>query len=254
MKCIHSIIAGLRIVDPNDALVPIEGGKIFWHIDEKYLTRDMKRFKVILAFEKAFSAWQKYFNPIRFESTSDQSKAAIIIRFMNNKHKELPYKFEEETLAYAFYPEKESFGIESDVYFNDAYEWADMHKDENVNLWKVAVHELGHAFVLDHSSNIRDIMYPTYQPDDSVFFSKDTRKAIEKLYGNLKESYRIMQEDEGGSSVKKFLLKVFPSYRELARLSELQILRMGKLLSVDVSDSLSRTENARRIFLELKDE
>lgn len=187
MKCFHASVSELRTVDARDALIPIDRDKIYWHINEKYLTQDMDKQKVILAFEKTFQTWQEYFYPVRLVSTGNREKAAIVIYFMNNGMSELPFRFENSVLAYTFYPKKKSLGIESDMYFNDAHDWAEMHRKTQINLYKVAVHEVGHAFGLDHSRDVRDIMFPTYQPNDSVVITLDTEKAIDKLYGRLKE-------------------------------------------------------------------
>jgi len=248
MKCIQDIISQLGTVAKKNALVPVENGKIYWHISKKYSTKDLAKYKVILAFEKTFQTWQRFFSPIVFESTSDKSKAAIVLHFMSSDDSALPFPFDEETLAYAFFPKKESFGQESDVFFNDDFQWTEMHKGENINLYKVAVHEVGHALGFEHSTHLRDIMYPTYQPDDSVIFSADTKRAIEKLYGDLKSSFTLEQEVGDFNGVKKFLLRLFSSHRDLARLSEKQILLIGRLLKAPVDAAASRTKNAEIVF------
>ena len=58
-----------------------------------------------------------------------------------------------------------------------------MHSNTSIFLLKVAVHELGHSFGLYHSTDINDVMYPSYQPNEEVNITPDTIAGIVKLYG-----------------------------------------------------------------------
>lgn len=169
----------------QNAIIP-KNGVIYWHIDEKYITSDLEKYKVIIAFQKAFAEWQPYFHPVRFEATPNIKEAPIVIRFMKNGNKKLPSPFSGNTLAYAYFPNKRSLGIHSDMYFNDKYKWAEAHSRGDINLFKVVVHELGHAFGIDHNNIKKDIMFPTYQPNNEVNITKDTQDAIDYLYGKYK--------------------------------------------------------------------
>jgi len=81
-----------------------------------------------------------------------------------------------------------------------------------------------------------------------VIFSADTKKAIERLYGDLRSSFMLEQEVGDFSGIKEFLLRLFSSHRDLARLSEKQILLIGHLLKAPVEATLSRTQNAEIVF------
>jgi len=83
-------------------------------------------------------------------------------------------------LAYAFAPGYHAHA--SDMFFNDDWQWDEMHKPSKISLFKVAVHEMGHAFNLGHSGNRHDIMFPTYQPNNDINITMDTKKTIKKLY------------------------------------------------------------------------
>ncbi len=172
-----------RISTAKSGIKPIDG-KIFWHLDEDYLTDDLTKYKIIIAMQRAFAKWQPHFEA-EFEPSGDKDKSAIVIRFTNNDDPNIPYQFDENTLAYAFFPEGESLGIHSDIYFNDAHNWTEMHTDDGFNLFKVAVHEMGHAFGLDHSDDENDIMYPTYQANDDVLITADTIDGLRRLNGSV---------------------------------------------------------------------
>jgi predicted Zn-dependent protease len=184
-KCTHydnDKAQDIRTVAKHQALEAIDGA-IYWHIVEQFVTSDIDKLKLVIQFEKAFAEWQPYFLPIKFVSSKDASKAAIKIHFMYPEDELLPEPFGDTTLAYAYFPQGESLGIHADMYFNDKFNWSDKHSAAHHNLFKVIVHELGHAFGLYHSTDVRDIMYPTYQPDDSVVITKDTLQGIHYLYG-----------------------------------------------------------------------
>ena len=185
--CKHTISSGLlariRTAPVSSAIQPING-KIYWHIVN--FTKDQEKEKTIKAFEDSFNLWQPHFAPIFFESTSDPRIAAIKINFKNNGDRGLPEKFGRGVLAYAFFPSRKSLGVHSDMFFNDGYVWAERHSANAINLRSVMTHELGHAFGLDHSTIPKDIMFATYQGNDSISISKDTLDGIEKLYGSIK--------------------------------------------------------------------
>lgn len=226
---------------PEYAIKPNKDNKILWHIDEKYVTNDLEKFKIIAQFQKAFNAWQEYFNPIKFESTSNIAEAPIVLRFMSDGDPSLPSPFGESTLAYAYFPNKESLGIHSDIYFNDKYKWAELHSDDGINLWKVLVHELGHSTGIDHNNIPHDIMYPTYQPNDDVNITEDTQNAIRYLYG------QYIDKATPVSPLVRDLRTIFPEARLLGELTELQLQSIGKLIGVDILIEDLKKDNIDKI-------
>lgn len=168
-------IPGSRVISPVD-------GYIYWHIREDKITADMDKYKTILAFENGFKILEKYFHPIQFKSTSDPAQASILIGFFRNGDPDLPTKFEGNTLAYA-YANYQNFKHSSDMFFNDAYKWAELDKPgQEVNLKKVFVHECLHALGFDHSAIESDILFWQYQPSDEINFSQDTIDSIKARY------------------------------------------------------------------------
>lgn len=162
-------------------------GKIYWHIAN--FTPDMDKYKVILSIQKAFNHWQRHFNEV-FTTTSNPVEAHIVFQFKNNGEQGLPEQFGQYTLAYAFAP----VNGRSAVFLNDKWNWSELHEPGSYNLFKVLVHELGHSFNLGHSEDIVDIMYPTYQPDDSVVITSDTISTIQRLYGAVIDYTGLFKE------------------------------------------------------------
>lgn len=216
-----------------------KNGKIYWHVDERYITEDIDKFKVLFRLQLAFKEWQSYVSPI-FESTSDINQAAIVIRFMSDGDSDLPEPFGTGTLAYAFFPSGESAGIYADIYFNDIENWQESHSSTGINLFKVAVHEIGHALGLGHSDNINDIMFPSYQPNDSVLFSQDTIQSLQTLY-SAPASPEVNSNLIDASKV--FILKT-----DISRLLERSVVEIANELGLKASLSDKKSDTVDKIF------
>lgn len=151
---------------------------IYWHIVN--FTDDTTKYKTILAFFRAFAILEKYFGGIIFEATSNKEAAQIKILFTHNENQEIkqPSLFDEGVLAHA-YP------WTGEIFFNEAYNWDEMHKEENNswNLAKVAVHEILHTLYIAHSTVADDIMFPQGKNDNIINITQDTKDAIKFLYG-----------------------------------------------------------------------
>lgn len=243
--CIHTIKSNYGVLSPGQHLKPING-KIIWHIEEATLTPDMEKYKTIYAFDQAFKKWGELLSPVVFEATGNIGQAQIVIRFKGNGDVGLPFPFENGVLAYAFSPSGESFGVAADMYFNEVYQWDEIHKQGSIYLFKVAVHELGHTLNIDHQTvDINDIMYPMYQPTGEVIMNDDTRKGIYDLYKNYGVQYKPLvptvppvvptptPPTKGVSQeLKLFIKALFPSKTFMLRLTSAQLSSFGNILGI----------------------
>ncbi len=88
-----------------------------------------------------------------------------------------------DVLAHAFYPAPPNpEPIAGDLHFDDAEFW---RVGAHVDLFSVALHELGHALGLGHSDNPNDVMYPYYSMVSTL--AAGDIAAIQTLYAAREE-------------------------------------------------------------------
>lgn len=235
-KCSHATKSNYSLITPGQHLKPI-GGKITWHVDESSLTQDLDKYKVLFAFEQAFNKWAQVLHPIVFQSVGAIKDAQIVIKFKSNGDSGLPYPFDETTLAYAFAPQDTSLGLHADMFFNDAYKWDEIHKTGSIYLFKVVVHELGHCLNLGHqTADVKDIMYPIYQPQGDVVLNSDTRKGIYDLYkqyGVQNTSFSAAGDID--KEVINFIKTIYKTKSDLYRLQRTQLQVIADTLQITFS-------------------
>ena len=129
----------------------------------------------------AFNVWSKIV-PLTFTETNDDF-SDIKIRFVSGSHDDgYPIDGKGGTLAHAFYPHHNK-GLSGDAHF-DEHETFTLRTHSGINLFFVAVHELGHSLGLAHSFTKKAIMYPFYSgylPD--LRLHDDDIKGMQAIYG-----------------------------------------------------------------------
>ncbi|KAG4069032.1 hypothetical protein HA402_008343 [Bradysia odoriphaga] len=70
------------------------------------------------------------------------------------------------------------------VHFDDSENWSTQINSGSVNLYSIAVHEIGHSLGLGHSTFVESIMYHRYRPSNVITkLHRDDIDGIQKLYG-----------------------------------------------------------------------
>jgi hypothetical protein len=127
---------------------------------------------------RALNSWSQQVNVTFQPSANISAMRTIYIWFASGSHGDA-YPFTPGVLAHTFYPvpiNPES--IAGDMHLNLDENW---NIGGDVDIYSVALHELGHALGLGHSDNPGDVMYPYYRRGATL--SANDIGAAMQIYG-----------------------------------------------------------------------
>ncbi len=113
------------------------------------------------AIETAMEEWSKAVAVKWVQGTNPTAPQTVNILWATYAHGDgYPFDGPGGVLAHTFYPAPPNpEPIAGDMHFDDSEHWA---VGANIDLFSVALHELGHALGLGHSDNPAAVMYPYY--------------------------------------------------------------------------------------------
>uniref|UniRef100_A0A0M3HMS1 ZnMc domain-containing protein n=1 Tax=Ascaris lumbricoides TaxID=6252 RepID=A0A0M3HMS1_ASCLU len=150
---------------------------ITWKLFKDHLSFG-DRYVVRNTLHRAFYLWQSV-SSIRFYELSEESPltADINVIFAKGAHGDkLPFDGKDGIVAHAFYP------TEGKLHFDADEKWT-LNRRDGVNLYQTAVHEIGHIIGLEHSTDERAVMFPSYRPYDPEYtLADDDVRGVRRLY------------------------------------------------------------------------
>ncbi|CAD5214646.1 unnamed protein product [Bursaphelenchus okinawaensis] len=148
-----------------------------WKLNSDNIAESDK-FIIRMTLHRAFSTWSSVSSLKFLEISSDQSAVAdLSISFLRGRHgDELPFDGPDGIVAHAFYP---TVGV---LHFDADEKWT-LNRDDGINLYQTALHEIGHLLGLEHSTDSRAVMFPKNRPFDPSFdLGDDDVRGIRRLY------------------------------------------------------------------------
>ena len=202
-----------------DANLKHKDGVVTWWLAN--YTDDIDKFEQVVAFKDIFMHYERENFPLRYESVKTKQQADIKIYFVQEDGLVVageetfmcPINLSDDVLAAAYAP----YGGEWQgyVFVNDNLFWElkDGDKEDRHNLVSTLIHEIGHTFNMDHSSNPKDIMY--YMEQDGQEWGDDSIGLLFNLY----KDERINALKKNKSALLLFnefkVIKNAPKAREL---------------------------------------
>jgi len=131
---------------------------------DKY-SKDLPEADVDREVKLALREWSKYAQITWLQAPGEDSVDAVDFLWAKRGHGD-PYPFDGPggVLAHAFYPDDiNSETTAGDVHFDDDETWSVGGAGDTIDVYSVALHELGHSLGLKHSIDTSAVMYAYYQ-------------------------------------------------------------------------------------------
>jgi hypothetical protein len=133
------------------------------------------------AIARAVRAWDEV-SMLRIQPAADGADADITISFVSGQHDDLyPFDGPGDVLGHAFFPGTARSG---DVHLCAEENWALSPGDGQFDVFTAAIHEIGHAVGLEHSTEEGSVMSPGYPDGGVTGLAPSDIQAIRRLYGS----------------------------------------------------------------------
>ncbi|CAF0978878.1 unnamed protein product [Didymodactylos carnosus] len=169
-----------------------------YRIESYAYSKEISHTKQEEIIQDAFNEWSKH-TSLKFTKVCSTCLADIVIQFTSRDHGD-DHPFDGKILAHAFPP------TDGRIHFNYQDTWTDSYDSTSkyeINLFLVAVHEIGHALGLDHIRNKQSIMYPTYQlKQRSQILPLVDQQEIQAMYPKKVEEGEIVEKIYGTSKYR----------------------------------------------------
>lgn len=129
--------------------------------------------------KRAMDEWSKAIKLTWVQTSNGSGSRTVNIFFARGTHGDgYPFDGPGRVLAHTFYPSPPNpEPLAGDMHFDDDESW---RAGVSVDIYSVALHELGHALGLGHSDDPADVMYPYYRLTTSL--AAGDKAAIQTMY------------------------------------------------------------------------
>lgn len=154
-------------------------------------------------------------SPVKFKLTDDVKSASLIIGWRSTEHGEcrpfIPWTGE--------FAHTTAMGPIVSIHLSRDSKWSERGGESGQGLFQTLLHEMGHVLGLDHTMDIRTLMYPAYDVARNTITGGESAGMI-ALYGGVTQQAGSLLIERDGQAVAGPLIGVVPYGEVLIALAE----------------------------------